>query len=82
MPMLRSITVLEKDFEAGWTDADVPIARGARKRLKFSLLTVPSLFLSSLLPLLFLPLFLPPSLTTFRKDKIKCAPITRENLVY
>ena len=36
---------------------------------------------SSLLSFLCLPLFLPPSFTTFRKDKIKCAPTTRENIV-
>ena len=49
--------------------------------IEISLLNVPCLILCSLLPLLFLPLFLPPSLTTFRTGKIECAPITRENLV-
>ena len=68
-------------FDAESTDAD---ASFARKRSKMSPRRVPplflchfSLFLSSLLPLLFLPLFLPSSLTTFRKD----APIMRENRV-
>ena len=80
MPMPRSIAVLENDFDAESTDTDASIARGARKRLKIERLNVPCLILSSLLPF-FLPIFLPPSLTTFRKDNIKCAPITRENLV-
>ena len=50
--------------------------------IEISLLNVPCLILCSLLPLLFLPLFLPPSLTTFRTGKIECAPITRENRVF
>ena len=85
--MPRSITVLENDFDADSTDADASIVGGARKRLKISLLNVPCLILFSLRPLpllfslFFLPLFLPSPLTTFRKDTIKCAPITRENLV-
>ena len=86
MPMPRSIAMLENDRKLHYVVMRLQFCYllRIRRRDKFSPLArtpcpldIPFLFLS----FLSLPLFLPPSYTTFRKDNIKCAPNTRENII-